>query len=399
MMDKPLYVDYETRICASALNAMASTVWDALGQATNPQDARNFIGAVEEAPTDGASYARTNGQWTSIQVGNLHNDLAGRSSPDAHPVSAITGLQSALDQINLDLAGKAPSSASTATGTSFSPTGSIASANVQAALAELDGDVTANAGAITALDGAVVKRTSATGAAIIPAGNTAARPATPGDGYFRFNEQLSIFEGYTTINGWVPIGGGQITASDVSFTPGGTISANNVQLAIGELDTEKAPVGASYTKAESDSLFRPKAYAPGEIIQQVLAADNGVTGFSNPSFVSVTQSVKTITPKSTNSIVLLQVFGQATVNNVTGVNTQVNLQMWNYRSNSGGAVFSCGAPTASGGVGWNGTIHADMALTNNSLDPISCALFGQAVGAGASIGITELRFVLTEIQN
>lgn len=208
MMDKPTFIDYETRICSAFLNAVAATVWDALGQATNPQDARTFIGAIGEAPQDGASYARQNAQWVEISVGNLHNDLAGRSSPDAHPVSAITGLQSALDQINLDLAGKAPSSASTATGTSFSPTGSIASANVQAALAELDGDVTANAGAITALDGAVVKRTSATGAALIPSGSDAQRD-TSALGAFRYNSQRNIFEGLSNI-GWGQVGGGQM---------------------------------------------------------------------------------------------------------------------------------------------------------------------------------------------
>lgn len=141
-----------------------------------------------------------------------------------------------------------------------------------------------------------------------------------------------------------------------------------------------------------------RVYAPGEIIQQVIAADNGVTGFGNPSFVSVTQSAKQITPKSTNSIILLQVFAQVTVNNVSGVNTALNFQMWDYRSNTGGAVFTCGSPSGSGGVGWNGTISADKGLVNNSLTPINCALLGQAVGAGASISIVALRFVLTEIQ-
>lgn len=190
-----------------------------------------------------------------------------------------------------------------------------------------------------------------------------------------------------------------VAASAVSFIPGGTISANNVQLAIGELDTEKAPVGASYTKSESDSLFRPNAYAPGEIIQQVTASDNGVTGFTNPGFVAVTQSAKQITPKSTNSIILLQVFAQVVVNNVTGVNAAVNLQMWNYRESAGGAVFSFGALSSSGGIGWHGTASVELGLANNSLTPISCALLGQAVGAGASISIVTQRFVLTEIQS
>lgn len=211
MMDKPIFVDYETKICSAYLNAVAATVWDALGQATNPQEARQFIGAVEEAPQNGSSYARQNAQWVQIQV--VHNDLTGRSAPDAHPVSAITGLQASLDQINLDLSGKAPASAGTAAGTSFSPTGSIAATNVQSALAEVDGDVVANTGAIVALnnslnllDAAAVKKSSLTGAAFIPAGTTAQRD-TAQLGAFRYNTQTNTFEGLSSA-GWGQVGGG-----------------------------------------------------------------------------------------------------------------------------------------------------------------------------------------------
>lgn len=142
-----------------------------------------------------------------------------------------------------------------------------------------------------------------------------------------------------------------------------------------------------------------RVYAPGEIIQQVIASDGGVTGFGNSGFVSVTQSAKTITPKSTNSVILLQVFAQVIVNNVTGVNAAVNLQMWNYRESAGGPIFSFGALSSSGGIGWHGTASVELGLANNSLTPINCALFGQAVGAGASISIVAQRYVLTEIQN
>lgn len=42
----------------------------------------------------------------------------------------------------------------------------------------------------------VVDKDSATGAAILPAGNTAARPASPVNGMFRYNQDLNVFEGY-----------------------------------------------------------------------------------------------------------------------------------------------------------------------------------------------------------
>lgn len=182
-MGKPVFVDYETKIYAAYLNAVAATVWDAIGQATNPQDARHFIGAVEEAPQNGSSYARQNAQWVQIQVGNLHNDLTGRSAADAHPISAITNLQTSLDQINTSLSGKAPTSAGTASGTSFSPTGTVAATNVQSAIAEVSGDVTALQATVSGL-------------------------GTP-------------------------------AASAVTFSPTGTVAATNVQAAIAEVASEK----------------------------------------------------------------------------------------------------------------------------------------------------------------
>lgn len=248
-MDKPVYIDFETKICASALNAIAATVWDALGQATNPQEARQFIGAVEEAPQDGSSYARQNAQWVQIQVGNLHNDLAGRSASDAHPVSAITGLQALLDQINLDLSGKAPASAGTAVGTSFSPTGSLAATNVQSALAEVDGDVVANTGAIAALnnalnllDTAAVKKSSLTGAAFIPAGTTAQRD-TAQLGAFRYNTQTNNFEGLSNA-GWGQVGGGQMygNAAVKAIFYNAQVIAENIDVLAGQNGLSAGPV-------------------------------------------------------------------------------------------------------------------------------------------------------------
>ena len=96
-MDKPIFVDYESKICSAFLNTVANTVWDALGQATTPVQARQFIGAVEEAPNDGGLYLRSNLAWVSATTSLQHNDLGGRSTADAHPISAITGLQSELD--------------------------------------------------------------------------------------------------------------------------------------------------------------------------------------------------------------------------------------------------------------------------------------------------------------
>jgi len=117
---------------------------------------------------------------------------------------------------------RAPSSAATAIGTSFSPAGGVSATNVQAAIAELD------------------------------------------------SEKVSV---------------GSITAAGTSFTPAGTISATNVQAAIAELDNEtqnalsgkaslaspvftgdpKAPTPAS---SDNDTSIATTAYVKTVLAQQ-----------------------------------------------------------------------------------------------------------------------------------
>lgn len=174
---------------------------------------------------------------------------------------------------------RAPASAETATGTSFSPVGGIAATNVQAAISELDTEkaplaspaLTGTPTSTTPLTSdnstriattafmqsllaqqpsgvevsdstplmngvaapgtgveasrydhvhptdasraalaATVTKTGATGSAVLPVGTTAQRDASPAKGYFRYNDELDIFEGYTEGVGWGQVGGGQM---------------------------------------------------------------------------------------------------------------------------------------------------------------------------------------------
>lgn len=189
-MDKPFFVDYESTICSGYLNTVANTVWDALGQAQTPSEARQFIGAVEEAPNDGSLYLRSNLQWVSALTSLQHNDLAGRSTADAHPISAITGLQDALD---LGTSNDAAQDALIA---------------LKADITYVDSENDAQDAAFAAADALNVKKTGATGAAIIPVGTEAQRP-TGANGLFRYNSDTHNFEGYSP-NGWGQVGGGQM---------------------------------------------------------------------------------------------------------------------------------------------------------------------------------------------
>lgn len=75
------------------------------------------------------------------------------------------------------------------------PVGGITSTDVQAALNELDTEVTNK-----------VVQTSTTGAAVIPTGTTVQRPGSPVEGHFRRNSELGQWEGYDGSQ-WSGIGG------------------------------------------------------------------------------------------------------------------------------------------------------------------------------------------------
>lgn len=63
-----------------------------------------------------------------------------------------------------------------------------------------------------------VAKTADTGAAVTPVGNSAARPGSPVAGYFRFNSQISKFEGYDGV-AWGAIGGGATIADSSPANP------------------------------------------------------------------------------------------------------------------------------------------------------------------------------------
>lgn len=68
---------------------------------------------------------------------------------------------------------------------------------------------------LTSLGTSAVTKTGDTGSAVIPAGTTAQRDASPLDGYIRYNSTLKGFEGY--FNGqWQSVGGGQMFGNAVT---------------------------------------------------------------------------------------------------------------------------------------------------------------------------------------
>lgn len=101
----------------------------------------------------------------------------------------------------------------TASNVGFTPAGAISATNVQTAIQELDTEK--------------VPRTSTTGSAIVPTGTQAQRDGSPAAGYFRFNSDISKFEGYNG-TAWGSVGGGATGGSsdEIFIENGQTVTAN-----------------------------------------------------------------------------------------------------------------------------------------------------------------------------
>jgi len=166
----------------------------------------------------------------------------------------------------------AQSSTIAASSVIFAPTGTVSATNVQAAIAEVSGDVTALAATVP---------TTASQIANVPAGGIAATtvqaalneldtekapllspaltgtPTAPTQTAGNNSTRIATTAFVTTAVAAV----GAPTASTVSFTPNGNISATNVQAAIQELDQEKAPLSAGVPAGAMQMFFMNSAPA------------------------------------------------------------------------------------------------------------------------------------------
>ena len=87
-----------------------------------------------------------------------------------------------------------------------------------------------------------VAKTSDTGAAVIPAGAESERDGSPAAGYFRFNTDLSKFEGYTGA-AWGSVGGGATGGgSDEVFFENGQTVTNNYTITNGKNALSAGPI-------------------------------------------------------------------------------------------------------------------------------------------------------------
>lgn len=162
---------------------------------------------------------------------------AAASSASAAATSATNSSNSAT--ASAGSASAASSSASTAT-TQASNASSSASAAATSATNASNSATAAAASAALAANR--VAKTSDTGSAVIPTGTQAQRDGTPAAGYFRFNSDVTKFEGYNG-SAWGSVGGGATGGgSDEIFIENGqtvttnyTLTTNKNALSVGPI--------------------------------------------------------------------------------------------------------------------------------------------------------------------
>lgn len=178
---------------------------DLADSSVQPGDSPSFGSVTVTGTVDGRDVAADGSKLDGIEVGATADQTAGEIKT-AYESNADTNAFTDSEQSKL---------AGIEAGADVTDT-----ANVTAAGALMDSEVT-NLADVKAFDPAdYVTETGATGSAELPAGTTAQRDGTPSAGYIRFNTSDSTFEGYDG-SAWGAIGGSgpDLTAVDSNILP------------------------------------------------------------------------------------------------------------------------------------------------------------------------------------
>ena len=162
---------------------------------------------------------------------------AAASSASAAATSATNASNSATAAAGS--ASSASSSASTATTQASNASGSASAAATSATNASNSATAAAASAALAANR---VAKTSDTGSAVIPTGTQAQRDGTPAAGFFRFNSDVTKFEGYNGTS-WGSVGGGAVgggpdsvfVENDQAVTTNYTITTNKNAMSTGPI--------------------------------------------------------------------------------------------------------------------------------------------------------------------
>jgi hypothetical protein len=145
----------------------------------------------------------------------------------------------------------------------------------------------------------------------------------------------------------------------------------------------------------------PRVYASGEVIQRLVFNGASTTGISATSLTNIINTLKSITPKSTNST--LYVIGIAQINGpapAAGVNLSRHMMLYEGSvATPVGPLVTLEAISGAGtGISPGGSGVCTAILTNTALTARQFGLGGYVTGAG-SANYSNLIVDITEIQN
>ena len=140
----------------------------------------------------------------------------------------------------------------------------------------------------------------------------------------------------------------------------------------------------------------PRVYLSGEVIQVRDTVDNG-SSTSSTLWINTTMAVQTITPKSTNSTIIIDLVFLDLVSNAASINTEAQYYMQE-SGNFVGSQVNLAAPSGAGNTGIVSSVSMRAIIGNASLATRSFLLFANSP-QGVQISALSQYWKITEVQN
>lgn len=142
------------------------------------------------------------------------------------------------------------------------------------------------------------------------------------------------------------------------------------------------------------------SWKTGEVIQTIVASDAGGSTTNTGAYTNVTQSLKNITPKSTNSTIIVECVFSVAIQLTPATNTYGYAVLYDQNNNSTfGTNPTFGIGTSSGGNSLNVSGTVMGIVTNNALAVRQFGLRALSGTVGNTTSLTNHFWKITEVQN
>jgi hypothetical protein len=199
---------------ASSASSSASSATSSASSATSSASSASTSASNAAASESAAATSETNAAASEAAAATSETNAASSASSASSSASSASSSASSASTSATNASNSASSASTSATNAAASASAAATSetnaAASEAAAATSETNAAASetaAAASAALAANRVAKTSDTGSAVIPTGTQAQRDGTPAAGYFRFNSDVTKFEGYNGTS-WGSVGGG-----------------------------------------------------------------------------------------------------------------------------------------------------------------------------------------------